>query len=100
MIEVRVDFNSRGHHGLVRANKQRASGPVVEGQKVLVVDPYDEELRFVATVEQVEPSGRLWLAVHWDVVPPNFNFAQNSEPATGAAADQFGSAFRVAYLTT
>lgn len=70
MKQVRVDFNARGPHGLVKASLRRANGPLVEGQKVLAVDP-DEDLRFVAVVASIDPaSQRVWLDVDWLASPP------------------------------
>lgn len=71
MIHVRVDFNSRGRDGLVRGSVRRASGPVEEGEKVIAADE-DEDMIFLASVVQIEDSGRLWLEVDWDASRPSW----------------------------
>lgn len=71
MISVRVDFNSRGRGGLVRASMRRADAPIQEGEKVCAVD-YDEHMAYVAVVAQIEPSGRVWLDVDWHASSPSW----------------------------
>ncbi|HZJ04615.1 MAG TPA: hypothetical protein VFD59_03990 [Nocardioidaceae bacterium] len=70
MISVRVDFNSRGRDGLVKASQRRAQEPVHVGDHVLAVDP-DEGMSFDARVAEVDDdTGRILLEVDWEQTTP------------------------------
>ena len=80
MIEVRVDFNSRGRGGMVRASQRRADGFLIQGDKVLAVDN-DEGMSYIAIVDTVDnETGRVWLDVQWSASRPSF-VTKSSEPA-------------------
>jgi hypothetical protein len=67
---VRVDFNSRGAGGTVRASKRRADGQLTVGDIVEAYDPAEPDMTFDATVAEVdEESGRVLLDVHWEPRP-------------------------------
>ena len=68
MTRIRVDFNSRGVNGTVRAHTHRANGPVAAGSLVIAFDPDETDMEFPAVVSEFDPdSGRLLLEVMWHV---------------------------------
>jgi hypothetical protein len=84
VITVIVDFNARARGGLVKASPKHASAPVTIGQRVLAVDPDEEDMSFTATVHAIE-EGRMYLAVDWEPVPdaipeihPTFRLARGT----------------------
>src|SRR4051794_292078 len=66
MNKIRVDFNSLGRGGMVRASVRRADQAPTPGERVVAVDP-DEGMEFAATVESVDQvTGSVWLVVEWE----------------------------------
>jgi hypothetical protein len=71
MTRVRVDFNSRGPGGLVRGSRRRADADLVEGDRVELYDPDEEDMVFFARVAKVDPeTGKALFEVEWDAAQP------------------------------
>jgi len=78
MITLKVDFNTRGRGGRVRASQRRAPRPLEIGERVIVEDP-DEGMSFEATVAEVDPAtGRVYLDVDWEPSESRFSVAAGS----------------------
>jgi len=95
VVRVRVDFNSRGPRGTVRASLRRADGPVRLGDTVVAYDPHEDDMAFEATVASIDESGgRVLLDVMWQPVR-RFHFVNlHATPVPRATAREFSDEIR------
>lgn len=70
MKRVKVDFSTTVKDGLIRANQQRASELLYEGDEVEAFDPA-EDMEFVGVVDHLSDDGRFaYLQMRWEDNPP------------------------------
>jgi len=97
MKRVKVDFSTTVKGGMIRANQQRASETLYEGDEVEAFDPA-EDMAFVGVVDHLSDDGRFaFLRMEWEDAGP---VPHNEPGCTLFVAFESGRAVAQAQLPT